>query len=188
MERERLLLNDRPSSIFFDPDGEKAYVVQESSGLLTLIDTRQGRIIDTVHLEESPVRGAVSDDGEVLYLITADSGDLLEVDSATLRVRGRKYVGHGALCIEIDPFDGLIYVGLKSGGVMVLEPGFDLPVDTFSTSGGVAFLSLDREQNTLFALIPEHSRLEQYDLVSKKLLGAIEVDEGAYAVAVTGEQ
>lgn len=188
VERERLLLNDRPSSVFFDPQGERAYVLHESSGMLTLVDAHQGRIIDTVHLEESPVRGAVSDDGEALYLITADSADLLVVNAATLRVQGRKYVGHGALCIEVDPFDGLIYIGMSTGDVMVLDPGFDLPVDTLSTSGGVAYLSLDTEENTLFALIPEHRRLEKFDLVSKKLLGAIEVDEGGYAVSVTGER
>lgn len=188
IERERLLLNDRPSSVFFDPDGQMAYVVQESSGMLTLVDARQGRIIDSVHLEDSPVRGAVGNDGKALYLITADSADLLVVDAATLRVQGRKYVGHGALCVEVDPFNGLIYVGLSTGDVMVLDPGFDLPVDTFSISGAVASLSLDTEENTLFALLPERARLEKYDLVSKKLLGAIEVDEGGYAVSVTGEQ
>jgi DNA-binding beta-propeller fold protein YncE len=187
-ERERILLSSKPSSVFFDRSNDRAFVVHESTGTLMVIDTRQPRILASAQIEESPLRGAVSADGRELYLITAYSSDLLVVDTATLAVIGRKFVGPGALCIQVDENDGLIYVGSQSGEVVVLEPDLDLPIDSLATSGPVSYLAIDREENSLFTVIAGGMRIEKYDLVSKKFNGAIEVDEGAYAVSVMGEE
>jgi len=187
-EQDRVLLSSEPTSVFFSATGDRAFVVSESTSTLTVVDTRASVILSTTQLPESPIRGATSADGQRLYLLTAYSPDLLVLDALSLAIVSRKYVGHGALSIVIDENVGLIYVGLASGDVVILDASLDLPIDSFSTSGPVSYLTIDREENSLFALIEGKMRVEKYDLVSRKLLGAIAIDEGGYAVSVMGEE
>ena len=187
-ERDRILLPSRPTSVFVSPAGDRAFVVQETSSTLTVIDTRAPAILASTRLSDSPLRGIVAADGRELYLITAYSPDLLVLDASSLAVSGRKYVGHGARCLAVDPNLGFIYVGLDSGEVVMLDPDLDLPIDSIATSGPVSYLAIDREENALFAVIDGSLRVEKYDLVSRKYLGAVVVDEGVYAAAVMGEE
>jgi len=187
-EKNRVRFSSVPSAVFFGGSGDQVFVLHNASNTLSLVDAGRGEEVASIKLGEAPVRGAASPDGRFLYIITEDSPDLLVVDSSTLTLIGRKYVGYGALCLSVNPVNGLVYIGQKSGEVVILDTALDVPIDRFRLRGAVSDLSIDVEENTLFAALPILNRVEKYDLVSKKHLGGIDIGPGGYAVAVMGEE
>lgn len=64
-----------------------------------------------------------------------------------------------------------------------------MAIDTFSLEGGpVQDLSIDNEENTLFAVLPQRGELAKIDLVSKQVLGRLELGISSSAVVVMGER
>jgi hypothetical protein len=61
-------------------------------------------------------------------------------------------------------------------------------IDTITTGGTVAFMTIDDEENTLFALIPDRKLLQKVNLTNKKVVAELDVGQGAYSVAVMGER
>ena len=47
---------------------------------------------------------------------------------------------------------------------------------------------MNHDENTLFAMVPERSAIEKFNLVNKRALAAIELEGGGYDVAVVGER
>ena len=185
-EEGRLLLPSAPGSVFFGPSNAVAYLLQPEINALALVDLHRQEIIATVYLDFTPVRGAASPDGRSLYLLTADSPNLLVVDASSLAPRDRVLVGYGARSLVVNPHNGLVYVGMKSGEVAFVDARVSLPIDALQTAGDAAWLSIDTEENALFVVSSRDGRLAKYDLVSKKRLGLLETDAGSYAAVLMG--
>jgi len=92
------------------------------------------------------------------------------------------------LCLTVDRRTDLIYVGTQSGEIAVIDPASRMSIDAIYATGAVQAVTIDSDENTLFAVVPERSTVEKFNLVNRKALAAIELDGGGYDVAVTGER
>ena len=189
-EVDRVRFTSQPTDVFMGPVDDLAYVLFPSTNTLAVLDLSLSRQVRyrSVVLDETAVRGVVGSDGRHLYLITSFSPNLLVVDASTLAVAQRIFVGGGSLCITADRTRGLLYLGKKSGEIAVVDPGMGVQIDSFSLPGPVRFLAIDREENSLFAVLPQQQEVRKFDLVSKRYLGTVTVDEGAHAMVVMGEK
>ena len=97
-------------------------------------------------------------------------------------------MGTGAASIHVDPKTGLVYIGQRMGGVAVIDPSLLMPIDTFRVDGNSVFLSIDDDENSLFVVSSDSKTIQKMDLISHKLSGVIEVEEGCYAVVLMGER
>ena len=72
----------------------------------------------------------------------------------------------------------------------MIDPRALIAIDSYTLlpPGPVQDLTIDNEENTLFAVLPQSGSLVKVDLVSKKVLGRLELDIGSYAVVVMGER
>jgi YVTN family beta-propeller protein len=179
-------LRSGPTSVFVHPTLSRAYSLEPLSNSLSVIDFSRRELLSTRILEETPVRGAVSSDGNSLYVITRYSADLLVIDTQSLNVSERIYVEVGAASIKVDPKTGLVYVGRETGGISVVDPRSLMRIDRFRLRGNAAFLAIDNDENSLVVLLSKRGKIQKLDLVSKKVKGEVEVLEGSYAVAVMG--
>ena len=183
-EIDRVSLPSEPSSVVTSASGRRAYLIQPLGNAISEIDVSRREVTRTLILDETPVRGALGRDGDNLYVITRYSTDLLVIDAVNLTLKDRIYVGSRATCVEVDPRTNLVYVGKKSGGISVVDPASLMPIDRFRVDGHVAFLDIDRDQNSLFALLPDRRSIQKIDLVSKRVEGAVEIAEEGYSVAL----
>jgi len=184
----RVSLPWEPTSVVVGRSNADAFVTHSMSNAVSKIDLERRAIRGTQIFEESPVRAAPSKDGNRLYIITANSPDLLVVDPGSLALIERIFVGLGATSIKVDSKSGLAYVGNKAGSIAVINPLASMFVDSFKVRGDVVFVNIDNDQNALFAVLPESNTLQKLDLGSKRDLGVIELEEGAYAVSIMGER
>jgi DNA-binding beta-propeller fold protein YncE len=187
-ELDRVALPSSPTWVVAGRSSRRAYALQPLSNAVSVVELSRRSIAATRILDETPIRGAISRDGDSLYVITRYSSDLLVLDATNLTVRGRIYVGAGAASIRTDPKTGLIYVGKRTGGISVLDPSSLLPIDRFRIDEKVEFLAIDNDQNSLFVVLPDSATIQKIDLISKKLRGVIEVGAGSHAVVLMGER
>jgi YVTN family beta-propeller protein len=184
----RLPLPSRPTDVVADRTRPRVYVVLPRSNAVSVIDLQRRRLVGTVSLQESPIQAALGEDGTTLYVITGNSPNLLVLDAETLALRHRILVGGGAVSIKVDPRTGFIYVGRKSGEIGVVDPRALMPIDEFRVDGTPTFLTIDHEQSVLFVVLGDRGLIQKLGLVSKKVLGRLEVERGSYATVIMGER
>jgi YVTN family beta-propeller protein len=184
----RLPLPSRPTDVVIDPTRPRAYVVLPQANSVSVIDLERRRIVRTGSLEESPIRGDLSADGDTLYLITGSSPNLLAIDAEGLTPTARIWVGRGATSIKVDTRTGFIYVGRRSGDIVVIDPRALTFIDEFKVGGTPAYLTVDDEQSAIFAVLPDQGSIQKLNLVSYRVLGTLEVERGSYATVIMGER
>jgi DNA-binding beta-propeller fold protein YncE len=155
---------------------------------VSLIDLQRRELVATQILDETPVRGAISRDGNSLYVITRYSSELLVIDALSLNETGRIFVDADAASIETDSKTGLIYVGRRFGGISVVDPSTLTRIDRFRIKGNVVFLAIDDDENALFVVLADRATIQKVDVVSKRVKGAIDVEEGSYSVVLMGQR
>jgi len=185
-EHRRVHFITRPGDVVSAANSSRAYVVLPEANGLALVDTERGSIEVSVTLPETPTFGSLGSEGELLFLLTETSPDLLLLDSQSLDLRSRVFIGYGATCLT-SAGNGLLYVGLQSGDVLVIDPRVNLPIDQFRVGGAVRDLVTDRIENSLFVLT-DGQQLEKYDLVSKKKLATLELGMSGFELTLMGEE
>jgi DNA-binding beta-propeller fold protein YncE len=63
-----------------------------------------------------------------------------------------------------------------------------MPIDRFRVDGSAVSLTIDNDENNLFVVSSDKRTIQKMGLISQKLSGVIEVEEGCYAVVLMGER
>lgn len=185
-ELERIKVGESPFSVTIDPNGIKAYVMNKLSNTVSVIDLERRALATSISLTESPLKAAFNREGSKLYVITENSHEMIVIDSATNTILEKIFTGPGALSILVDKGSDLVYVGKNNGEIAIVQQGLSMFIDTMTLAGKINSMTLDDEENALFVVTPDRHALEKVNLVSKKVMGSIDLEETGYAVAVIG--
>ena len=187
-ELSRIRVGEGPTSAVVDPSGLRAYVTNSRSNTVSVVDLTQRALALTISVEGIPVKAAFNRAGDRLYVVSSNSPNLSVIDPSRLTVTNKIFIGPGGLSIRVSRLNGLIFVGKSFGGeIAVVDPYSLMLIDSIRVEGNAAFTTIDRQENTLFVVLPERRLVQKLDLTSKKLMAEIEVSEEAYAVVVMGE-
>ena len=184
----RIVVGEKPTSATIDPSGLKAYITNSQSSTVSVVDLSQRTFTATITVEGSPVRGAFNRVGDRLYVVSSNSPNLSVIDPSSLRVADKIFIGTGGVSIKVSRLNGLTFVGKSFGGeIAILDPSSSMFIDSIRIRGNAAYMTIDRQENTLFVVLPEKRLVQKINLTSKKIMAEIDVAEVAYAVAVMGE-
>jgi YVTN family beta-propeller protein len=186
-EDERLVLDPDPVWIVIGPDGATAYVLHTMSNTVSIIDVAGRSLLTSISLDESPVRAALGGDGDSLYIISEYSTDLLVVDPRSLQVIRRIFIGSDAASLETDPKSNYVYIGKKSGEIVVVDPTTEMFIDSFAIGNGTDFITIEGEENVLLILTADGNMVHKFNLVGKRKLADMETEEGGHALVVMGK-
>jgi len=187
-ELGRIKLDSQIDDIVLSPDENRAYVIQSTAGLLSVLDLNGLRLLTTKKLDNAPIKIVISDDGRTLYLATDFSADLLAIDTASLTIERRIYIGTGVRSLKRDSSTDLLYVGKQSGEIAIADPNSLMAIDSLQLAEPVQAMTIDSEENVLFVVQPQSNRLLKLDLVSKRQIGSLELGPASHAVVVMGER
>ncbi len=189
VELRRVPVGDGPRSLLIDGTGRKAYVFNSYSNTMSVIDITRMEVAATVPLESSPVRGQFNRKGDRLYVIFSGSPYLVVMDVANLAVVRRQFVGLGAISIKVDTKTDLLYIGNRGADeVAVYSPFILTPAYYIRTAGSVSYMTIDGEENNLYLIMPQKKIVSVVNLISRKVVGEIDVGEDSQWVTMIGER
>lgn len=186
-ETERLNLDPDPAWIVVGPDGGTAYILHTMSNTVSVIDVAGGNLLASISLDESPLQGALSRDGDNLYIISEYSTVLLVVNTRSFEISGRVFIGSNATSVKTDLKNDRVYVGKKTGEVVVVDPATAMFIDSFALEHGADFITIEGEENVLLVLAASGNRVHKLSLVSKRKLADMDTEDGGHALVVMGE-
>jgi len=187
-ESARLRLPIEANNLFFGSDNIHAYAIHTEANSLSYLAPQRVAIERIQKLRESPLDGIVDSDG-TLYLINDFSANLTAVSEAYSAREQRILIGKGALCLLQDSGSRLIYIGHGNGHISVIDPFSLSAIDTFSpATDAIVDLSLDNEQNALFALFANHGYVLKIDPVGMEVESRLLLDGPGRGIAVMGER
>jgi YVTN family beta-propeller protein len=187
-EIRRIRVGESPTSVTLDPSGLKAYVTNSLANTVSVVDLTQQTFSANIAVKGTPVRAAFNRAGDNLYVITRDTPNLEVIDPSRFTVIRRIFIGPGAASITVDFRTGLVLVGKRfGGGIVIVDPFTSIFVDSIGVRGEVVSMTIDRQENTLFVVLLDRRLVQKINLTSKEVIAEIEVSEGAHEVFVVGE-
>ena len=179
-----------PSAILVDPvSRNRAYVFNTSSNSVSIIDIPARKTAVTIPVETGPVRGQFNKNGDKLYVIYEATPHLTVVDPAALRVSDRVFIGAPAEAIKTDTMTDTVYfTGTGRSTVEMFEPYTLFATDFIPAEGGVSYLTIDGQENSLLLLSPELRTITSVNLNTRNVVSVFDVGEDPYQVTLMGER
>ena len=189
VEQTRIRVGDGPGAVRIDPRGRNAFVFNTLSNTISVINLPNQRLETVLSTEEGPLNGQFNRSGDRLFVIHERSPFMTVVDPISFTTLERVFVGRGISSIRMDTKQNLLYLGQKHRPFVEVYNSFSLlPVDSIQSNGGVAYMAIDDEENNLHLVVPEKKSLMAVNLISKKMVGEIDVGERPYEVGLVGER
>ncbi|WP_283184170.1 YVTN family beta-propeller repeat protein [Pseudomonas svalbardensis] len=126
-----------PFGIAVSPDGTRAYVCNQASHTVSVIDTATNRVLTTIPVGNRPTGVAVSPDGTRAYVNNESGHTVSVIDTTTDRVLTTIPVGNNPSGVAVSPDGTRAYVSnLDSNTVSVIDTATDrvltnIPVGTY---------------------------------------------------------
>ncbi|MGD0485554.1 MAG: YncE family protein [Gemmatimonadales bacterium] len=124
-----------PTHVVFNPSGTRAYVSNQYSSSVSVIDTATRAIVDAVPVSGDPGPMAVSADGQALFVAT-NANVIYKIDLGTHAVLGSVSLPATSHHVAMNPSRSRLYVATRDGGtVMELSTATMQVLRTFATGG-----------------------------------------------------
>jgi YVTN family beta-propeller protein len=182
-------VGNAPVSILIEPTGRRAFVFNNSSNTISVIDISARSVITTIATDPGPVRGQLNRRGDRLNVIQELSQYVLVINPILLSPVGRFSVRPGMNSIKVDPNTDLVYLGRQRDFMVGLYDPMAFGVVGFiSTGTSIAYMAIDPEENNLLMVSPDRGAVSVSNLTSRRIIGEIDVGEKPYWVTVMGER
>jgi len=137
-----------PYAVAVSADGSRAYVTNEGSGTVSVIDTATNSVVSTITVGSLPTVLAISPDGSQIYVDNYSSGTVSVIDPTTNTVKATINVGGDPYGVVFSPDGSRAYVANDVGIVSVINTSTESVIDTINVGEAVGV-----------AISPDGSRL-----------------------------
>lgn len=188
-ERTRIRVGEKPVWASVAPSGLKAYIMNYSANSISVIDLTQNALSSSLALENTPLMGAFNLEGDELYVIFRDSPNVAVVNPLQSTITKRIFIGAGAISVKADLNRGLVLVGKRYGGeISVIDPFSSMTIDAFQVDGSAACMTIDDDDNSLYAVLTDKKTLQKIGLTSKQSITELEAGDEPYSVVLMSER
>lgn len=126
-----------PIQVTVDPSTQRAYVVNNNSDAVSVIDTSTDTLVDSFTAGSGPADIAVDQVTHTAYVTNRNDDTVSVIDQATHALIGTVAVGDHPLAVEVDPTTHRVYVTNADNTVSVIAP-FENQAITFTSTAPTA--------------------------------------------------
>ncbi len=175
-----------PTGVDFAPDGATAYVTNQYSYNVGVIDVASAQQVATIPIPNgaSPFVVRVSPDGSRLFISTSTTTVYI-VDTGTREIIGSVEVGFAPNAFAVHPDGRIIYVSAFAGGTVTEVDMFTgMALRTFTVGGTPQDMAVTRDGQRLY-VANEAGYLNEVDLMSGQVTATIPLVGGGFGIGVT---
>jgi len=171
-----------PTDLVFTADGSKAYVTNQGSGTIGVIDVASNTQISTIPCACTPLRVALSPDGETLY---ATSGIVAAISTSTLAVDTILPAGLWEFNgLALNPVSSLMYVTTDNGLIFEIDRATGQAIGEISSTNTYQDLVVSGDGRYLF-IANESGPLEVRVAYSGGFSDTLPAADSAFGLALT---
>lgn len=178
---------DAPTGVGFSPDGGTAYVANQLSYTVSVINVSTAQVVATISTPGlPPIAIQVSPDGSRLFVGTA-SPTVLIIDTGTNQIIGSTDVGLAPNAFVVAPDNRIIYVSaFLNGTVTELDMFTGTALRTFVVGGTPQGMAITRKGDRLY-VANEAGYLTEITLQSGAITATMSLSGGGFGVGVTAD-
>ena len=173
-----------PTEIAFNASGTKAYVTNQFSNNVGVVDVATNVQTETIPVTGNPFQVIVSPDQTRIY-VTTNVDQVYAIDLATKTVVGQTPTGATANGLAISADGSKLYVSTRAGGsVMEVNTATMTPVRTF-TPGGTTQAVVVAPDGAEVYVVNEQGSLYAYNLGTGALAWTVSLGGQAFGMTLT---
>jgi YVTN family beta-propeller protein len=174
-----------PTGIAFSPDGQRAYVANQGSNSVSVIDADARQEVAVVSTEDaSPFVVQVSPDNATLFVGT-NSGRLVVINTQTLAVTNTTELGNAVNGFAVHPDGRMVYASSFTGGTVTeVDILTSTALRTFVVGGSPQDMAVNRKGTVLY-VANEAGYMTEIDIATGNIGTSIPLGGGAFGVGVT---
>lgn len=143
-------VGDTPTGVAFSPSGTTAYVTNQFSGNLGIVNVAADSQVDSVAVHGNPFVTLPSPDGSKVF-VAANDDSLFVVNPATKAVTASLYTGIAPNGLAFNAAGTRLYVSNSFGGTVAeVDPAAPAVLRTFTTGGMPEGLALSGDGTELY--------------------------------------
>jgi len=179
-------VGDTPTDIAFAPGGSWAYVTNQRSRSIGIVDARSDKQVAEIPVDGDPFRVAAGPEGQVIYA-TTNVGNLVQLNPEKRSVSWSMRLGGNLNGLTTRPDGARVYVGdVGEGRVYEVEPDGEV-VRSFSVPGRPQGLALSSDGRELY-IAGEAGDLIVLDLETGTESARVRLGVAGFGIAVTPDQ
>ena len=167
-----------PTELAFNPSGTKAYVTNQYSNNVGIIDVATGVQTGVIPVSGNPFQVLVSPDGSRLY-VTTNENKLLAIDLGTNAIVGQLATGATANGLAQNADGSKLYVSTRAGGSVIEVNTATLAAARTFTPGGTTQAVLVAPDGAELYVVNEDGKLFTYSLATGGLTSTVDLGNGA---------
>jgi YVTN family beta-propeller protein len=174
-----------PTGVAFTPDGATAYVANQLSSNVGVIDVATSQQVTTISTGfANPFAVKVSPDGSRLFIAT--NGTIVYiVDTGTNQIIAEVSVGEAPNAFAVAPDNRILYVSAFVGGTVTeIDMFTETVLRTFFVGGTPQDMAVTRKGDRLY-VANEAGYLNEITLQSGAVTATIPLSGGAFGIGVT---
>jgi YVTN family beta-propeller protein len=175
-----------PTGLDFSPDGNTAYVTNQGSQNVGVIDVATAQQVATIFTAAgSPTVVRVSPDGTRLFIATA-STTVYIVDTQSRQIIGSVQVGFVPNGFAVHPDGRIIYISAALGGsVTEVDMFTGAALRTFTVGGIPQDMAVSHDGQRLYVANESAAVLDEINLQSGQVTTTIALAGGPFGIGVT---
>lgn len=170
-----------PTDVAVNPAGTRAYVANQYSRSVSVINTATNAVVSTFAVTGDPFKVAVSPDGSTLYVGT-NAGRAYKLNATTGALLG-------SVATTSSPFGfafgsgGMMYVSTwATGTVLEVNTQTMTVARTFATGGVAQELAISSDHSELYVANEDLDRVEVWNVRNGTLAASIDVEGGPFGL------
>ena len=172
-----------PTRIAFEPTGRRAYVSNQFSDSVSVIDTASDTVVDEIPVAGNPAPLVVAANRQILY-VTTNLDRLFAIDVRSKRVIAEADLPAASHHLALHPDRKRLFVATRSAGlVLELDAGSLERTRSFRVHGYAQGLALGGATELYVA--NESGWLDVLNLDAGDIIASLRLDAGAYGLDVS---
>ncbi len=171
-----------PTDVAFDPSGTRAYVTNQASQQVGIIDVATNTQVDVIPVPGDPFRLVVAPNGQRLY-VTTNVGELLAIELPSKTIRVTYTLGNASNGLAFHPNGQLLY-GTTMGGLIYEVNTVTDSARGVSTIGILQDIAVARDGSELY-IAKENGDLEIRSAPTGGLITEVPAAAGAFGLRLS---
>jgi len=184
---ESVITGAAPTMVVLSPSAERAYVNNQFSGDLAIIDLDRRALAGAVRISGDPLGEVLAPDGRTIYVVT-NLDRLHAIDAQTARVKASAPVPSACQSLAMHPSGRWLYVPTWRGGETLEVDAQTLRTTRTFSSGGTTQDVVVSADGLMFYVTNLAGWLDAFHLLTGRHVARVNLGTAAVSLAVTPDE